>query len=132
MSTATPRPPGRERPGYATSWAEMIAAVVAHLDAYGPDAVRDVDGALIGYTLTAQDVYCGDCPPEPTPAPAEPTPGLSPRMRTVLDLLADGRPRIATEIGDALDVRPQSIGGTLAALDRRGFVTRADALWWRR
>lgn len=44
------------------SWAEMATAVMAHLDAYGPDAIYDVWHVLNGYTVTATTPPCDDCP----------------------------------------------------------------------
>lgn len=131
MSTATPYLPGRERPGYATSWAEMTAAVVAHLDAYGPDAVRDVDGVLIGYTMTARDVHCGDCPPDPAPALAEPTPGLTGPQRAALAVLT-ARPRTREEVADIAGWNPGTAAGVLRSLERRGLAAHAAGLWSRR
>jgi hypothetical protein len=44
------------------SWADMATAVMAHLDAYGADAIYDVWHVLNGYTVTATTPACDDCP----------------------------------------------------------------------
>lgn len=112
------------------SWADMATAVMAHLDAYGADAIYDVWHVLNAYTVTATTPACADCRETTEPERlAEPTPGLSPHMRAVLDVLGDGRPRTPTEIRpDA----PHTAARSLRALDRRGLVASAGDLWWRR
>ncbi|TCJ29814.1 MarR family transcriptional regulator [Microbacterium sp. PI-1] len=111
------------------SWADMATAVMAHLDAYGAEAIYDVWHVLNGYTVTATTPPCGDC--DAPGSLAEPTPGLTAPQRAALVLLT-ARPRTREEVADLAGWNPGTAAGVLRSLERRGLAAHAAGLWSRR
>ncbi|WP_336632824.1 MULTISPECIES: hypothetical protein [unclassified Microbacterium] len=110
------------------SWAEMATAVMAHLDAYGADAIYDVWHVLNAYTVTATTPPCDDCEPVEL---AEPVPGLTGPQRAALVVLT-ARPRTREEVADLAGWNMGTAASVLRSLERRGLAEHDAGLWSRR